>query len=269
MPGLNGSPASAVKISWSALGVSCWKPCGIQQQLRRGVVVLLEDRVDLVEQGLHRLRLGLGGGARPAVRLGRRIGRRAVVVAAPVRREVAIGVHAVAGRDHAVAIVVAQVLAPQAVAGRERVLVAVGVVDADEPQLRAVDEARHLEAGARALAVVVDEVVQRAPARLAGQPLAGVLHRVVEDRGTPGDVRPRGALGDLQGDDVAPVVGRRRRRAASRSRGSRRGCARTARCTAPCRRRRPRRTSSRRRRRRRWRRPWPWQGDARDGARWR
>ncbi len=26
--GLNGSPASAVKISWSALGVSCWKPCG-------------------------------------------------------------------------------------------------------------------------------------------------------------------------------------------------------------------------------------------------
>ena len=28
MPGRNGSPASAVKISLSAVGVSCWKPCG-------------------------------------------------------------------------------------------------------------------------------------------------------------------------------------------------------------------------------------------------
>ncbi len=180
----------------------------VPQQLRRRVIVLLKHGVDLVEQGVHRSGLGFGGGRRAAVGLGRRIGRGAVVVAAPVGGEVAVEVHAVARRDHAVGVVVAQVLAPEAVARRERVLVAVGVVDADEPQLGAVDEARHLEAGTRALAVVVDEVVQRAPARLAGQPLAGVLHRVVEHGGTPGDVRPRGALGDLQGEDLASAVGR-------------------------------------------------------------
>ena len=110
--------------------------------------------------------------------------------------------------DDAVVVVVAEVLAPQAVAGRERVLVAVRVVDADEPQLARVDERRDLEARARRLAVVVDEVVQRAPAGLAGEPLAGVLHRVVEDGGAARDVCAGRALGDLQRDDLATAVGR-------------------------------------------------------------
>ncbi len=108
--------------------------------------------------------------------------------------------------DHAVAVVVGEVLSPQAVAGCERVLVAVGVVDADEPQLGVVDELRRLLARARALAVVTDEVVEGPPAGFSRQPLARVLHRVVEDCGPAGNVRARCVLRHLEGDDVAPAV---------------------------------------------------------------
>ena len=69
----------------------------IQQQLGRGVVVLLEREVDHVPELLHRLGLGLGVRAGAAVGLRRRVVRGALVVAAPVRGVVAVRVDAVAG----------------------------------------------------------------------------------------------------------------------------------------------------------------------------
>jgi hypothetical protein len=115
---------------------------------------------------------------------------------------------------------VGHVLPPQAVVGDERVLVAVGVRDALEPQLAGVDEvgdvlggqavdgvALGVERGAR-LPVVVDEEVERPPAGFPGQPLAGVLDRVVE-HGRLGVVGLGvGVLGHLDGPDRAPEVRR-------------------------------------------------------------
>ena len=183
------------------------EPLRVEQQLRRRVVVLLEDRVDLLEEGLHGHGLRLRRRRRSTVGLGSRVRRAALFVEAPVAGEVAVRVDPVAGSDHAVAVVVAQVLAPQPVAGGERELVAVGVVHAHEPELGRVDETGDLETGAGALPVVAGEVVEGAPAGFAREPLAGVLHGVVEDRGAPRDVRPGGALGDLEGDDLAAAVG--------------------------------------------------------------
>ncbi len=183
------------------------EPLRIQQQLSGGVVVLLEDRVDLLEEGFHRLRLGLGGGLRAAVGLRARVGGAAVVVTPPVRAEVAVGVDAVVAVDDVVVVVVGQVLPPEAMAGGERVLVAVGVVHAYEPQLGRVDQLGDLFARAGGLAVVVDEVLEGAPAGLAGQPLTRVLHRVVEDGRAVRDVLARRVLGHLEGGDVAPAVG--------------------------------------------------------------
>ncbi len=152
----------------------------IEQQLGRRVVVLLELEVDRLEQLQHGLGLGLGGRAWAAVGLGRQVGRGTLVVHAPALGEVAVRVDAVVGlAADPVAVVVGHVLAPQPVLGLERVLVAVRVVHADEPQLARVDEPRDLLVGA----VVVDEVVERAAARLAREPLARVLHRVVEHGG--------------------------------------------------------------------------------------
>ena len=166
MPGLNGSPASAVKISLSARRRVLLEALRVEQQLGRGVVVLLEDRVDLVEERLHRLGLGLGGRRRAAVGLGRRVAARSPRCRGPSStRSCGSGRRRRRASIDAVVVVVAQVLAPQAVAGGERVLVAVGVVDADEPQLGGVDELRDLEAGARALAVVVDEVARACAGR--------------------------------------------------------------------------------------------------------
>ena len=66
---------------------------------------------------------------------------------------------------------------------------------------------RHLLAGAGVLAVVVDEVLEGPPAGLAREPLARVLHRVVEDRGTVGDVGAGRVLGHLEGGDLAAAIG--------------------------------------------------------------
>ena len=150
-----------------------------------------------------RLRLGLRARARPAVGLVRRVVRRALVVVAPVLREVAVGVDAVAGRDLAVAVVVAQVLAPQAIVV-ERVLVAVGVRHQDEPQLGALQETLDL------LVVgppAVDEVAQQAPVDLGADPLARVLRRRVEHRRARAVRHLARALRDLQRDQLATLVG--------------------------------------------------------------
>ena len=123
------------------------------------------------------------------------LGARALVVVAPAGREVAVEVDAVGRRERPVAVVVAQVLAPEAVLGVEGVVVAVGVGDQDEPQLAGLDErvssldetpCDGLVVGAdgRALApVVVQEHAQRAAAGLAGEPFASVLGRRIQDRG--------------------------------------------------------------------------------------
>ena len=104
----------------------------IQQQLRRGVVVLLEREVDPLPELQHRLGLGLRGRAGAAVGLVVRVVRGALVVTTPVDGVVAVRVDAVARlAEHAVAVVVRHVLAPQAVALGERVLVAVRVGDAE------------------------------------------------------------------------------------------------------------------------------------------
>ena len=108
----------------------------VQQPLAEGVEVGLELRLDAVDQARHGAGLGLGGGTAAAVGLIGRVRRRPLVVIAPVLGEVAVGIHAVADGDLPVAVVVAQILAPQPL-DVEGVLVAVGVGRDDEPQLGA------------------------------------------------------------------------------------------------------------------------------------
>ena len=150
----------------------------IQQPLAVGVQVGLELRLDPVDQALHRLRLGLRRRARTTVRLRERLVRGPLVVVAPVLVEVAVGIDPVADRDLLVAVVVAQVLAPQPIAF-ERELVAVGVGDHDEPQLGLLQQlADRVVSGP----VAVDEVAKRPPVDLDGDPLARVLQRRVQHR---------------------------------------------------------------------------------------
>ncbi len=191
----------------------------VEQQLGGRVVVDEELEADALEEADGGLRLGLGRRAGAAEGLRRRVGRGALVVKAPVAGVVAVGVDAVARRDLPVAVVVVQVLAPLAVAGRERVVVAVGVGDRQDPDLARVDEARDL--GGRhardvvalrvlrraALAVVVDEEVGQAARLLGGDPLAGVLRGHVQ-RGGAGAVGVRGlarVARDAQRDDRLAV----------------------------------------------------------------
>src|SRR3954468_18046383 len=163
----------------------------------------LELRLDLLDQALHRLRLGLGRDARAAVGLVRRIGRRALVVEAPMLGEVAVGIDAVAGGDLPVVVVVAQVLAPQALVV-ERVLVAVRVGRDDEPQLGALEHVADLLV---VRAPAVDEVVQKPSVDLEADPLARVLVGRVEDRRPRAVALAAGRLGDLQREQLTPLVG--------------------------------------------------------------
>ncbi len=185
-------------------------PAGRPQQQRAvGVVVLVPGEADPPHEAVERLGLGLGGRAGAAVCLRRRDRARALVVVAPVRRVVAVRVDAVDVVDLAVAVVVAQVLAPQAVGRREGVVVAVGVGDHHEPQLAGVDElgdllgleAEHgLAVGAERralLAVVVQEQAHGAAAGLGGEPLARVLGGRVEDRRPRAVTAVAGVLGHL------------------------------------------------------------------------
>ena len=142
--------------------------------------------------------LGLGGGAGSPVGLTAGLGRRALVVVAPLGRVVAVGVHAVDGGDPAVAVVVAQVLAPQPVAGGEREVVAVGVGDRHEPQLGRVDQLGECGVGA----VAVDHVMGEAAYRLRPDPLPGVLAADVERRRPAAVTDAAGVPGHLEGDDV-------------------------------------------------------------------
>ena len=80
------------------------------------------------------------------------------VVVVPALVIVPVQVDPVADRDLLVAVVVAEVLPPQAL-DVERVLVAVGVGDRHEPELARVEELLH----DRVLAVVVDVATKEAP----------------------------------------------------------------------------------------------------------
>ena len=181
------------------------------------VVVLVEREVHAVHQLQERLRLRLGGRGGAAVRLGRRIGVRALVVVVPARREVPVRVDAVERGDLPVAVVVAQVLPPQAVRRREREVVPVGVRDQDEPQLARVHEVRELrrrharhglavgpDRGPGA-AVVVHEQPQRAAAGLAREPFARVLDGRVEHRRAAAVLDRAGVVRDLHRVDRQPA----------------------------------------------------------------
>ena len=162
------------------------------------MVVDEELEADPRHQPVERLGLGLRGWTGSPIRVTAALGRRALVVVAPLRRVVAVEVHAVIGGDPAVAVVVAQVLAPQPVAGCERVVVAVGVGDRDEPQLGRVDQVGDRRIGA----VAVDDVVGEAPHHLRRDPLAGMLSTEVERRRPAAVTEAAGVPGHLEGDDV-------------------------------------------------------------------
>ena len=174
---------------------------GVQEPLAGGVPVDLEREVDPVEQALQRARLGLGIGGRAAVRVARGDRGRALLVVLEVGRVVAVGVDAVADLGHAVAVVVAQVLAPQAL-GVERVLVAVRVRHEHEPQLGVLQQRAHLlVAGVPA----ADVGAHQAPVDLGRDPLARVLRGAVEHRGALAVTHVAGVVGHLEPEDLAAL----------------------------------------------------------------
>jgi hypothetical protein len=176
---------------------------GIEDQLGERVVVDLELEADAVLERTHRLDFGLGRGARAVVGLGRRVGRRALEVVVPVRRPVAVGVDAVDVLGEPAAVDVPQVLAPQARAlVDEGVVVAVGVDHRNEPQLTRLQQALDRLVGL--VLAVVEDVLEQTALGLGRDPLARVLHGVVEDRrtATVGDVVR--ALCDLVRHDRLP-----------------------------------------------------------------
>ncbi len=148
----------------------------VQQQLGRGVVVHVEGEAHPLGEAVQGAGLRLGRRTGSAVGLARRLRRRALVVEAPVGREVPVGVDPVDGGDAAVGVVVAQVLAPEAVALGEGEVVTVGVRHRQEPQLVGV----HQPAQGRVRGVAVENVVKEAADHLRGDPLPGVLRPVVE-----------------------------------------------------------------------------------------
>ena len=152
-------------------------------------------------QAAQRLDLGLGRRAAAVEGLRARLGGRALEVVVPLRRPVAVGVDAVDVGDRAVAVVVVQVLAPEARGGRgEGVVVAVRVGDRDEPQLVLGEQVLDLVAGR--LALVLDDVLEEPALDLGRDPLARVLGGVVDDGRTAAVLLVARVLGDLVGDDV-------------------------------------------------------------------
>ncbi len=176
----------------------------VQQPLAVRVPVDLELEPDPVEQALHRLGLRLGHRSGAAVCVARRDRRRPLLVVLEVVREVAVGVDAVADRDLAVVVVVAQVLAPQPL-DVERVLVAVGVGHEDEPQLRRLEQPLDLGIVSPP---AVDVPVHQAPVDLVSDPLACVLGGAVQHRRAApvrDAARPRG---EPEREQLAALVGR-------------------------------------------------------------
>ena len=164
---------------------------------------MLNSKPTLLRQAHDRLRLALGRRAGAAVGLARLDRRGALLVVLEVLGVVAVRVDAVGVGGLAVAVVVAQVLAPQPLVG-ERVLVAVRVHDRDEPQLGRLE---HL-LGRLVVAAEVDVVVHQAAVDLRRDPLAGVLRRAEQHRRAAAVALAAGALRDLQREDLAALQGR-------------------------------------------------------------
>ncbi len=176
----------------------------VEDQLGRGVVVDGVLEADALLEGVEGAGLGLGGGARAAVGLARLVRRGTLIVVAPLEGEVPVEVDPVAGARLPVAVVVAQVLAPQPPpVGRVRVVVPVRVGGEQEPQLAGV----HQPGDPRVLAVVVERVVHQPPGHLGGDPLTGVLVGHVEDGRLVSVLGLSGVLGDLEGEDVLALDG--------------------------------------------------------------
>ncbi len=178
-------------------------PAGaVEQQLGGGVVVDEELEPDLVDEVDRGARLGLGGRLGAAVGLAEGLRRAALVVVAPLEREVAVHVDAVTGGDLAVTVVVAQRLAPHPVALGEGEVVPVGVLHRQEPQLGRVEDLRD----ATVLAVLLEDVVHEALHHLRRDPLPRVLGAAVEDGGLAAVLGLRGVLADLDGEDVLALA---------------------------------------------------------------
>ena len=175
----------------------------VEEQLGGGVVVDEELEAHPPESSSS----ASVSGSEPARARGRSrrgVRRGALVVVAPLGREVAVQVDTVARGDGPVAVVVPQVLAPQPLAGLEGEVVAVGVRDRHEPQLGGL----HQPGDPRVLAVPVEERVHEPTHHLGGDPLAGVLGTEVEHRGTLAVLGLACVLGDLEGQDLLPLHGR-------------------------------------------------------------
>ena len=167
------------------------------------MVVDQELEADAAGEPVQGVGLRLRAGPRAAVGLARGRGGGALVVVAPLVGPVAVEVDAVVAGQLPVAVVVAQVLAPQALTLGEGVVVAVGVGHRQEPQLGPGQQALDRPAGG----VAVDDAAQEAGGHLGGDPLAGVLGRHVEHRRTLAVAGLVGTLGDLDRDDVLALDG--------------------------------------------------------------
>ena len=153
------------------------------------------------EQAVERLGLRLGVRSRATVGVAGRVRRGALVVIAPLDREVPVQVHAVADGDLAVSVVVAHVLAPQPVALGEGEVVPVGVGDREEPQFGGVHQFGDL--GVRA--VVVQDVVHQPASHLRRDPLPSVLGRGVQHRRPAPVLHVVGVGGHPDREDVLAV----------------------------------------------------------------
>ena len=178
-------------------------PERVEQQLPERVVVDVELEVDAVVQTHHRLGLRFRRRRRPAVGLVGGDRRRPFFVELPVLGIVAVGVDSIARRDHVVAVVVAEVLPPQAVVV-ERVLVPVGVGHDHEPDLGG---RQQVDDVGLAFPVHLDQVLEQPAVDLDADPLQRVLERAVQRRRAGVVGHGVGVGGELEGDDVARRVG--------------------------------------------------------------
>ena len=185
-----------------------------QQELTGGVPVDVGLERDATLEAVDGEVLGLRERVRAAVGAGGEVVAGALFVDAALGRVVAVRVHAVlVVAVDAVGVVVAQRLAPEAVvvlcadavvahlvlvaeAAGEGEVVAVRVLDRQEPQLARLDEFLDLR-----VVLVLGEPHREPPAHLGGDPLARVVDRR-EQHGVAGAVRDvAGVLGHLDGVD--------------------------------------------------------------------
>ena len=201
-----GAGRAPCRSGLSASGVPICQPCGYRIQFPKECQFDWNSGLMRSISALHRLGLGLRGR-----RSGRGRCRWRTASTSPrcrsssARRSCGWGRRRRRSGDLAVAVVVAQVLAPQPL-DVERVLVAVGVGDEHEPQLGLLQQLADLAVvGAASWST---KWWRRAPVDLGADPLAGVLQRAVEHR-RPATRRgrPRAPLVTLSGDDLAALAG--------------------------------------------------------------